>query len=319
MSEGYWDYRDTDEWIQRMARRNLPPLIITAALTGGVQGKEVNPNHPETAQEQAEQAYECYELGASIIHVHARSLDNPTQATQDPAQYREINGLIRERCPDAIINNTTGGGGLKGSSMEERLRSIEANPEMASLSMGPMGGRIKLLARPPYRPEPVVIAAVVPNNYDNIEMFAQGMAERGVKPEMEVYNDGQLPVVRHIIRKGLVKPPYWVQLALGMATSAEPTPKNLIHMMELLPQDTMASVIAVGRFQTPLIAMAILLGLHVRTGMEDNTEYEPGVPCSGNAQLVERVVRISRELGRRIATPKEARQMLGLPEEARTW
>lgn len=317
MSEGYWDYHDSREWMERTAKRNLPPLIITAALTGGVQGKELNPNHPETAQEQAEQAYECYKLGASIIHIHARCEDNPTKPTQDPDRYREINSLIRDKCPDVIINNTTGGG--PGMPMEERMRSVEAEPEMCSLTMGPQGSRLRLAERPPYRPEPVFITEVMPANFDNIEVFAQAMAERDIKPEMEIYHDGLFPVLNHIIRKGLVKKPYWVQLIMGTSTGAEASPKTLIHMMELVPKDTMASVISIGDFQTPMITLGILLGLHVRTGMEDNPYYEPGVPCTGNGQLVERVVRISRELGRRIATPKEARQMLELSEVPRRW
>ncbi|MFC1945655.1 3-keto-5-aminohexanoate cleavage protein [Chloroflexota bacterium] len=323
MSElsGVWDYQDPNEWLHKAARNDLPPLIITAAITGGIQGKEINPNHPETPEEQAGQAYECYKLGASIVHIHARHPDNPTQDSTDPARYRMINAMIREKCPDIIINNTTSNRAMdtsdtKSASIEERLRTLlESNPEMCSLNMGPLIGRLKLRARPPYRPEELTIDVQTAVDFAGIELIAKAAAERGIKPEIEVWHTGQLPIIRQFIKSGLLIPPYWLQIIFGHPNGTEAMPKNLINMMEIAPKNSIASVIALMPYQTQLLTMAIILGLHVRTGMEDNPYYEKGVLCTGNAQLVERIVRIARELGREIATPKQARKMMGIPEK----
>ena len=105
-TNGVWECVSQYEWIKRTASGTLPPLIITVAITGGAQGKEINPNHPETAEEQAEQTHECYKLGASMVHIHIREPGNPAKSSGDPAVYKQVNGMIREKCPDIIINNT---------------------------------------------------------------------------------------------------------------------------------------------------------------------------------------------------------------------
>jgi 3-keto-5-aminohexanoate cleavage enzyme len=313
-SEGdyLWDFKNSREWMQRV-RKGLPPLIISAAITGGVQGKEMNPNLPETRDEQVEQAYEAYKVGASIVHIHARCPDNPSRVSADPNVYREINGLIREKCPDVIINNSTGGG--PGLSLEEKMAGIYANPELASLNCGPFVTRMTLPPRksPLWgRDQEVHRDVCIPITYGDTERFAQAMLENEVKPELEVYHPGQLWIVNNLIGKDLIKKPYLIQLVMGFQTGSYPTAKNLLALIDELPPSSIFEVIGVGNFQVPMIAMSIILGGNVRTGMEDTIYYRKGQLCDSNAQLVERVVRLARELNRDVATPMQARKMLGI-------
>jgi 3-keto-5-aminohexanoate cleavage enzyme len=312
-----WEYTNQREWTRRWAHNELPPLIISVAITGGVVGKEANPNLPESPEEQARQTYDCYNAGASLVHIHRRSPENPAQTTSDPAHYRHVNALIRERCPDIIINNTTGGGeGVMKP--EERLASLQANPEICSLNMGPLAFRGVLPKRKPPltgRPDDVHLDTVMAVTYGETEMFAKAMLEKGIKPEMEVYHPGHWPLVHNLIDKGLVKPPYFIQFVMGFPSGIPPTPKNVIFMMETAPMPSVFSVLGVGAYQTAMVTMGIMLGLAVRTGMEDNLFYQRGELAKDNAQLVDRVIRIARELGREIATPQQARQMLGLSEK----
>jgi 3-keto-5-aminohexanoate cleavage enzyme len=313
-SEGdyLWDFKNSYEWMQRV-RKGLPPLIISVAITGGVQGKEMNPNLPETRDEQVEQAYEAYKMGASVVHIHARCPDNPCRVSADPNVYREINGLIREKCPDIIINNSTGGG--PSLSLEEKMAGIYANPEIASLNCGPFVTRMTLPPRKPPlrgRDQEVHRDVCIPITYGDTERYAQAMLEKGVKPELEVYHPGQFWIVNNLIGKGLIKKPYLIQLVMGFQTGSYPTPKNLLALIDELPPSSIFEVIGVGNFQVPMIAMAIILGGNVRTGMEDTIYYRKGQLCDSNAELVERVVRLARELNRDVATPIQARKMLGI-------
>ncbi|MBS7605986.1 3-keto-5-aminohexanoate cleavage protein [Candidatus Bathyarchaeota archaeon] len=318
-----WNYNDPLEYVQRVRRGTLPPLIISVALTGGVHGKEVNPNLPETPDEQAQQAYEAYLAGASIVHVHARDPKTgyATPSTS-PDDYRIINRKIRELCPDIIINNTTGGG--LGLSTEERMRSLEADPEIASLNMGPLAWKALLKRREPPltgRPEDVLVDSIWPPTFSwrETELFAQKMLEKNIKPEMEVYHQGQFQLVYNLIEKNLVRPPYLIQFVMGPPSSVLPTPQNLISMLYHAPPNSIISVAAIGPFQTLLATIAIAMGLHVRVGLEDNIYYRRGELAKSNAQLVERIVRISKELDRPIATPAQAREILGIPKEPKKY
>jgi len=302
----------------------MPPLIISVALTGGVHGKEVNPNLPETPDEQAQQTYEAYKAGAAIVHIHARDPKKGYASPSiNPEDYRIINKKIRELCPDIIINNTTGGG-LGQLTTEERMRSLEADPEIASLNMGPLAWKALLKKREPPlsgRPEDVLVDSVWPPTFSwkETELFAQRMLEKNIKAEMEVYHQGQFQLVYNLIDKNLVRPPYLIQLVMGPPSAVLPTPQNLISMLYHVPPNSIVSVIGVGPFQFPLAAIAIAMGLHVRVGLEDNIYYRRGELAKSNAQLVERVVRIAKELDRPIATPAQAREMLGLPKEPKRY
>ena len=318
-----WNYNDVNEYLRLVRRQEMPPLIISVAVTGGVHGKETNPNLPETPEEQAQQAYEAYKAGASIVHIHARDPKTGyASPSTNPEHYREINRRIRELCPDIIINNTTGGG--LGLSTEERMRSLEADPEIASLNMGPLAWKAILKKREPPltgRSEDVLMDSVWPPTFSwrETELFAQRMLEKNIKPELEVYHQGQFQLVYNLMEKSLLKKPYWIQLVLGAPSAALPTPANIISMLSHVPPDSMVSVAAIGPFQLPLTTIAIAMGLNIRVGLEDNIYYRRGEQAKSNAQLVERAVRIAKELNREIATSAQAREMLGLSKEPKQY
>ena len=305
-----WDPSNQWQWVSRVARGNLPPLVISVAITGGVQGKESNPNLPETAEEQAQQAYDAYNAGASLIHIHARVPGKPWQTSTDTEVYRNVNRLVRQKCPDIIINNTCGGG--QGADQSQALAPLGANPECASLDIGPLATRFTMKKRPEAgRMEDQHFESIAPFGYSQTENFAKAMLEKGVKPEIEVWHPGNWSLVQNLIDKGLVKPPYMIQLVFGFSSGLYPTPKDIIYLAETAPKPSNLCVLGVGPWQTSVLTMGILMGMNVRTGMEDNLYLGKGQPVQCNAQLVEKVVRIARELGREIATPKQAREMLG--------
>jgi len=313
---GYiWDYLDPYSYMEKV-RRGMPPLIISAAITGGVHGKEVNPNLPETPEEQAAHTYDCYKAGASIVHVHVRMPDNPAQVSSNPEHYRRVNALIREKCPDIIINNTTGG--APGMTSEERMGCLYANPELASLNCGPFIFQMTLRARKPPltgRLEDVLLDLCMPVSYADTELYAKSMKEKGIKAELEVYNEGQFWLVNNLIQKKLIDPPYFIQFVMGFGAGIYPTPMNLLMMIQNLPPNSLFECIGVGVHQVNMTIMSMILGGHVRVGMEDNVYYERGKLADSNVQFVERMVRLAREIGRKVATPKVARQMLAISEK----
>ncbi|MCL5123947.1 MAG: 3-keto-5-aminohexanoate cleavage protein [Deltaproteobacteria bacterium] len=313
-AEYMWDFSNSYQYMEKV-RKGMPPLIITVAITGGMHGKEANPNLPEAPEEQVEQTYESYQAGASIVHVHARRADNRSLVSSNPDDYRLINRMIRAKCPDIIINNTTGGG--PGMTSEQRMASLYANPELASLNCGPFIFQTTLKARvPPLsgRPENMFVDTCIPVSYAETELYAKTMKENGIKPELEVYNQGQFWLVNNLIAKKLLGPPYMVQFVMGFQSGTYPTPKNLLNMIEHLPPDSMFQCIGVGPFQIPMTLMGMMMGGHVRVGMEDNVYLEKKKLARSNAEFVERVVRLAKEIGREIATPMVARKMLGISE-----
>jgi 3-keto-5-aminohexanoate cleavage enzyme len=324
MVEDFWDYRDPRAYLKKASRTEWPPLIVTVAITGGVQGKEVSPSLPETPTEQAEQTYECYQAGASIVHIHARDQTiGYADTSGNPEDFKRVNALIRDKCPDIIINNTTGGS--FGMPMEARARILDALPEMATINCGPNPIRMVLKKREPPlggRPDDVKIEGldlVTPSVWREMEFFAKTMMEREIKPEIELYSSGQFWLIDNLVDQGLLKTPYFIQLVMGVQGGTYPTPKNLIWLSELMPQPSLINVAGVGPSQLPLGTMGILLGYHVRTGLEDNTYYRRGELAKSNAQLVERIVRIAKELNREIATPTQARRMLGISVHPRSY
>jgi 3-keto-5-aminohexanoate cleavage enzyme len=312
--EYIWDYKDAYQWMQ-MTRQGFPPLIISCAITGGVQGKEFNLDLPETPEEQAEHTYEAYKAGASVVHVHARNPEVWWMTSANPDDYLKINTLIREKCPDIIINNTTGGG--PELSTEQRMASIYANPELCSLNLGPFVLKVPMKERseplPHPRPE-MVYDRCIPNSYGDIELYARTMKEKGIKPEMELYHPGMYWVVQDLIMEGLIDPPYDIQYVMGFQTSSFPTPANLLLLVNELPPQSIFFAIGVGHFQLPMTTMSIMLGGHVRVGMEDNLYYKRGQKVKTNAELVARTARIANELNREVATPAQAREMLGISQ-----
>ncbi len=316
-----WDYRNPYLWMDRVARSAFPPMIITCAVTGGVQGKEANENLPETAEEQADAVYEIYKAGAVSVHLHARNPENHSMSSSNPEHYSIVNKLIRERCPDIIINNTTGGG--PHLTTEERMCCLYADPapDMASLNLGPFMLKVPVKERkePLTHPRPeFLFDACIPASYSDVNMYAKTMKEKGIRPEMELYHPGQYWVMQDLIREGNVDPPYMVQYVMGFQTSSFPTPANVISLVNELPDQSMFALIGVGPFQIPMNVLSILLGGHVRVGMEDNLYYKKGEKLESNAQLVERIKRIAGEMNREVATVAQAREMLGLPAKPKS-
>lgn len=175
--------------------------------------------------------------------------------------------------------------------------------------------RFRLPARPSSLPHPhdeLIFDDCIPFTYGIIEQLAATMKDAGVKPEMEMYHSGQFWVSQSVIAAGLSDPPHLFQFVMAYQTSAFPTPANLVHLVNELPPDSVFFVCGVGPFQLPMTTMSILMGGHVRVGLEDNLYYERGRKLSGNGEAVERVVRIARELNREVADPRQAREMLGL-------
>jgi 3-keto-5-aminohexanoate cleavage enzyme len=280
-----------------------------------VQGKEAHENLPETPEEQAEQTYEAYKAGASAVHVHARNPEVWWMTSANPDDYLKINTLIREKCPDIIINNTTGGG--PELSTEQRMASIYANPELCSLNLGPFVLKVPMKERTEQFPHPrpeMVYDRCIPASYADISLYAQTMKEKGIKPEMELYHPGQYWVFNDLLSQGLLDPPYYFQYVMGFQTSSFPTFGNLLGLVNELPPESIFSAIGVGPFQLPMNTLSIMLGGHVRVGMEDNLYYARGRKLKDNAESVARIVRIAKELNREIATPAQAREMLGISQ-----
>jgi 3-keto-5-aminohexanoate cleavage enzyme len=273
-------------------------VIITVAQTGALVTKAQNPNIPEQPEEIAISAYDCYNEGAAIVHIHARDPDGVT--TGSAAVFKDIHERIRKRC-NIILQDSTGGGA--NLTVEQRTECLEAYPEMASLNMGTMMRTFGKAAGTPFA-----------NTRPDIEAFVTRMNQFGVKPEMEVYNLSMFREVRNLIDKGLVQKPYYVDLILGMAYQGalEANPMLLATYLQYLPEDTYFNCLGVGAAQASIATMGMILGGCCRVGLEDNLYYSKGELAKSNAQLVARIVRIARELGKEPATPDEARQILGL-------
>ena len=277
-------------------------LIITVAQTGAITNKKLNPNVPEQPEEIADSAYACFNEGAAICHIHAR--DPKGENTPDVDIFKEIHDRIRSRS-GLIIQDSTGGG--PNLSQEERINCLKAGPEMASLNMGSL-----MRVAGPYKGIPWS------NMPEEIDYYLGEMNKRGIKPEMEVYNHAMLHDVRRLIKEGLVKKPYYINIVLGMRyQGAEPgTPETFFSMVKNMPKDAIFNCTGVGQAQTRLGTMSMIMGGCVRVGLEDNIYYRKGELAQSNAQLVARIVRIARELGKEPATPEEARRYLGLTNKA---
>jgi uncharacterized protein (DUF849 family) len=288
-------------------------LIVTVAPTGGMASKAQNPHLPTQPVEIADAVFRAFQAGAAVAALHARRPDD--QATCNADIYRDINARIRAKC-DIVINNSTGGGssgdmlvaradGLYESNFAERLKGCEAGAEMATFDgmtfVDVHGGKEILVITPPSRCETLV----------------KRMIDRGIKPEWEVFAPNHiLQDVTRLIEKGYDKPPYYINMVLGADRGfqgAMPYSHDVLNaMIAALPPQSIFCVSAIGPAQLPATTQAMLLGGHVRVGLEDNNYYAKG-ELATNEQLVARTVRIATELGIEIATPGEVRDMLGLP------
>ncbi len=314
-----WNYADAYAFMEKVAK-GMPPLIICIACNGGVQGKEYIENLPETADEIADSVYEAYQAGASIVHVHARDPNNLASCARSTEAWYAVNKKVRERCPDLIINNSTGGG--LDTTMAERLSCLAAGPEIASLNLTPDMSKYKMKAREaplPHPHPPIDYDECAPMSYKLVAQMAAEMKQRGIKPEMETYHSGGAWVIRDLIDQNLVEKPYWIQTVMGYQTSSFPTVENAVNLLREFPEESLWLCSGIGPFQLPMTTLAILLGGHVRVGMEDNIYYRRRQKLKSNAEAVKRTVRIATELNREIATPAQARQMLKISSEPSTY
>ena len=299
------EVRDTVKRAEKMSKYGLygmPPAILSCAITGGMHTKSVNPNLPEMIDEQVQQVYDAYNAGAVLVHIHTRDPKDPSQMSMDPNTYMEINARVREKCPDIIVNNTFVGARMFFKEKEAApvwQVSAPAMPEVASLDM------CRLTY--PGMDQAFVFAQTWPDALDNLEL----LEKYGCKPEIECFDLGDVKFINHLMRAGKLKSPHWIQMIFN-GNGITPCMESLMYAERILPEDCLMGVLGIGAVQTPLAAAALILGHHVRTGMEDNVYYAKGELATSNAQLVERTVRVARDLGRPLATPAQAREMMGL-------
>ena len=277
----------------------MEKLIVTAAICGAEVTKEQNPSVPYTIDEIAREAQAAYEAGAAIIHLHVREDDGTP--TQDRERFQEAVTAIRKCCPEVIIQPSTGG--AVGMTDMERLQSTEVAepgvglkyPELATLDCGTcnFGG------------DEVFI-----NSDTTIETFGRTMNERGIKPEIEVFDKGMIDIALKFARQGILRPPMHFNFVMGVQIGA--TARDLAFMVDSLPGKTTWCVTGIGRHEFTMAALGIVMGGHVRVGFEDNLYIRKGELAGSNGQLVDKVARMALELDRPLASPAEARQILGL-------
>ena len=267
------------------------PLIITCPIVGAELTREVYPYLPITPEEIADAVQGAVEAGASIIHLHVR--DEQGEPTQRTDIFETVTKKIRDRC-DCILQYSTGG--AVGTPLEERCGPLKLKPDMATLSMGTMN----------FGPD------IYENTEHTIRMISGIIQENGIMPELEIFDYGMMETVERFERKGLLPERYHIDFVLGVPGGMTGDVRNLIFLRDRLKPGQIWTVAGVGRYQLPLSTHAIAMGGHVRVGIEDNIYYRKDEPATSSAQLIERVVRIAKELGRAVADVEETRKLLSL-------
>jgi 3-keto-5-aminohexanoate cleavage enzyme len=271
----------------------MDKVIITAALTGSRPTKEMNPAVPYTPAEIVNAAIESHRAGAAIVHIHVR--DPETGQPESKLElFRDVVDQVRSEC-DLIINLTTSGLNIHSPNpTETRLQVLALQPEICSLDIGSLNFPDKVFLNPP----------------EWGEKAAKRMLEGGIKPEIEIFDVGHLSQADDLISKGFVEDPPYFQLCMGAKWGIEATPENLLFLTSKLPPGAKWSVLGVGQYQLPMIAMSLIMGGHIRVGFEDNIYLRRGILAKSNAQMVEMAVDLAGMLQREVATPNEARQIL---------
>ena len=270
------------------------PCIITVAITGSVPKKKDNPAVPITVPEQIESTHAAYEAGASLVHVHVRNDDGST--TSDPEKFGRFLEGMRKHCPDMIVQFSTGGRSGVG---KERGGMLYLKPDMASLSTGSVNFRTMI-----YENHPTLIVDL-----------ARAMLEHDIKPEIEIFDLAMLYNAAKLVADGLLKAPVHVQFVLGIP-GALPADREVLdfelrQLERVLPGATWTAA-GIGRHQLTVNEWALELGGHCRTGLEDNLRFDKERLATSNAELVKRVAELAAKFGRSVATPAEARRILGL-------
>lgn len=282
-------------------------IIVTVAPTSNFHGKEANPALPEQPKEVAEAAYECYNAGASIVHIHSR--DKQGIPTNDVNVIRETCEMVKAKC-NMILQPSVAPANRPDydTTADDGLSALEVGAEMCSLDCGIS-----------------IIPSKIPGQQLKTIMWtrpwlvkaAKLIKEKGIKPELEIFNHSHLEdAIELLVKPGLVGPPPSFTFVMNMNKvnqgSIEYSMENLTHMVRKLPPSALFGAMAIGPAQHPCTMASLLLGGNVRVGFEDNIYYRRGELAKSNAQLVERIVRVARDLGYDIATPDEAREILGI-------
>lgn len=270
----------------------MEKLIITIAPTGNIPTKQLTPHAVLTPEEIVKDIKKCAELGASIAHIHVR--DDDLKPTSDRKIFKEILDKLDEQNVNIIRQVSTGArGGI--NTIEWRGQMLDLNAQMASLSTGssnfPKG--------------------VNANSFELIEALAKKMYDNNIKPEIEIFDAGMLFNAIWLHKKGILKAPMHFNLVMNVLGSMTGTPKNLMFLVDNLPENSTWTVSGIGKSQVTIITLAIVLGGHVRTGLEDLIYYDKGILAT-NEMLVKRVVNIANAVGREIATVEEAKEILSL-------
>jgi 3-keto-5-aminohexanoate cleavage enzyme len=279
-------------------------VIITAALTGAATMKNQNPNVPYTPQEFADEAYKCWKAGATMVHIHARAENG--MATHEHDRIRQTHDAIKEKCPDLIVNLSSAVG--MGKTAEQRISQIVAiKPEMASLNTNTMN--FSIIDR---KTGKIFIDYVFENTFTMLQDFSKAMEENGVKPEIEVYDMGGLDNTMLIAKQGMFSNPMNFNFVWGVAGGQSFRADAFIALMNAIPANSNFTTCGVGSDEFPAIMQSCLLGGHMRVGLEDNIRMPNGEIAKGSWELVEVAARIAECLGRPIATPDEARAIMGI-------
>ncbi len=306
----------------------MSKIIITCAITGSIHTPSMSPHLPITAEQIIDDSIGAAEAGAAILHLHARDPENG-RPSADPAHFMAFLPRIKQRC-DAVLNISTGGSATM--TLDDRLAAPKlAAPEMCSLNMGTMNFALYPAAE-----------RITEWKYDWEKPFLEGSDDlvfkntprdmahvlhelgdtRGARFEFECYDVSHLYMLRHFVDRGLVEGPLFIQFVFGVLGGIGPDPENLTHMKlvadKLFGDDYAFSVLAAGRHQMPLNTMSAILGGHVRVGLEDSLMIARGTLARNNAEQVSKIRRIVEDLGRTIATPEDAREMLRLKGADRT-
>ena len=272
----------------------MQKLIITAAITGSRISRETAPYIPITPEEIVQSAIECWQAGAAMVHIHVRDPETGT-GTQDLTLFRHVLEPLRDKT-DLIICMTTSGIPGKNLPIEERLAPLELKPELASFDAGSIN----------------LGEAVFMNSPEFMKIAAKRMLAMGVKPEIEIFDAGMMVASLRLKDQGYFKEPLHIQFVLGTPWGSPATPQTLLYLLDFLPENTTWSIAGIGKGQLPMSMMALIMGGHIRVGMEDNIYYRRGELARNNAQFVERIVKLSAAYGRAVASPEEAREILGL-------
>ncbi len=271
----------------------MEKLIITVATTGAMTTKENTPYLPTTPEEIAEEVYAAYQAGAAVAHIHVRT--DEAKATMDVEKFRQTVGLVREKC-DIIINMTSSGG--LGFSDEERIAPhVELKPDMGTFDAGSMNFYKGVFLNPPLF----------------LEKLGAAYIENGIKPEVEVFDAGMVWNAKRLLKDGFLKAPIHFQCCMHVHGGMEGNARNLVHLVDSLPEGSTWSAFGCGPTADLITAMAINMGGHVRVGMEDNVYLSKGELAKHNSEFVEKMQRLAKEFHRPVATVAEARQILGLP------